>query len=137
MRTACYQAGLQLFLHDSKKEEDFGWRFMEKSYSVADEYGDHSHSYTQIEFSAYLIHHRTKCGIWLLYSGNGPTLRDADGCVKPDRFVNLQANKRWAVDSVQGAIESFIARKDRQARIYEGRAAKARHAISMVKGPFS
>lgn len=134
MRAACFQCRVEFT--DTLKETDFGWRFEDRRYSVADEYGDHSHSYTQIEFKAYLIHHRTKCGIWLMRTGNHDRLYfGGTGGDKPDRFVNLQANKKWAVDSVQGAIDSFVARKERQARIYEGRAQLARHSIRLVK-PF-
>lgn len=130
MRAACFSCRVEFT--DTLKETDFGWRFEDRRYSASDEYGDHSHSYTQIEFHAYLIHHRTKCGIWLLDTDNAfGTFKTMQ--LKPDRFINLQANKKWAVDSVQGAIDSFVARKERQARIYEGRAQLARQAISLVK----
>lgn len=130
MRAACHWAGVEYL--DTMTEKDFGWRFEDRTYSVADEYGDHSYSYTQIEFAAYVIHHRTPKGMWLLYTGNGLNMRFSDRMM-PDRFVNLHANKKWAVDSVQGAIDSFVARKERQARIHEARAKKAREAIIMVR----
>lgn len=132
MRAACFNCRVEFL--DSMRETEFGWRFEDRRYAAADEFGDYSHSYTQIEFHAYLIHHRTKCGMWLMRTGNHDTLYFGDtGGNKPDRFVNLQANKKWAVDSVQGAIDSFVARKKRQARIYKARVSAARHAISLVK----
>lgn len=51
------------------------------------------------------------------------------------KFVNLAATKKFACKTVDEALESFIARKKRQAGIYEAKAERARAAIRLVQTP--
>lgn len=108
----------------------FAYRFMDQSYSaLVDPYeSDDYYSYTVVELKAYLIKHETPYGmvIWL---------NAGAGFVKAEtRFVNLDATKTFALPTIEDAIESYVARKDRQARLYEARATKAR-AMKAIMDP--
>lgn len=68
------------------------------------------------------VHHHTRCGVVLCeYSG----LRR--------RFVNRSTNKRWACPTKEEALRSLIARRKRQAEIYEARAKQARRMLSIAE----
>lgn len=76
----------------------------------------------QVELTAYPISAKTEKGFWI---GSGMVKR---------KFVLMTANKRFALPTVEEAIESFVARKTRQANIHQARANKAIRAIEMLKG---
>jgi hypothetical protein len=50
------------------------------------------------------------------------------------RFVRTDARRRFACPTVEEAKASFIARKNRQASIYQTRRERAEEAIRIVKG---
>lgn len=105
----------------------FLYRFEEHTYAQRiDPYcdwDDNWESVTHIELTAYLICNKTPKGynIWVYDAGYRR------------RFVNMEAHKRFALPTIKEAIESYIARKEKQARIYEARAMKARNCIDRVK----
>ena len=81
----------------------------------------------QVEIQAFQVRNWTKCGAQIYVNGFSET-----------RFVNLEATKQFACKTVEEAVESFVARKTKQARIYRARADKADLAISLAKGePFN
>lgn len=78
-----------------------------------EEYG----SRLALELRACPIRRRTPKG-WRLFNG---------------RFVLEPATKRWACPTLEEAVESFVARKTKQARIYESRARIALVLIDMAR----
>lgn len=92
------------------------YRFDDQDYSyVIDPDGDVYGSYTKVELTAFLIRSVTPCG-WTIEANNGLGWR----------FINKGARKRYALPSIGEAKESFIARKQKQARIYRARASTLR-----------
>lgn len=97
------------------------YRLSDVGYSISDEYGDHAYTDTCVELDAYPIHKVTPCG---------HTLEHYSGARR--RFVSSQTDKRFALPTIEDAVENFIRRKTRQAQIYERRANTARRCIEMV-----
>lgn len=108
----------------------FAYRFMDQSYSaLVDPYeSDDYYSYTVVELQAFLIKKETPYGI-VIWENTGAGFTKAR-----TRFVNLDATKTFALPTIEDAIESYVARKERQARIYEARAKKAR-AMQAIMDP--
>ena len=72
---------------------------------------------------------RTPKGVWLKvdsYDIYGMACRDK-------RFVLNESRKRFACPTIKEALDSFVARKERQAEIYEARARTARRAIKLAR----
>jgi len=61
---------------------------------------------------------RTPCGAWVDDYGR-------------QRFVNLQARKKYACETVDAALESYHARKKRQIKILKHRLAEAEAALTL------
>jgi hypothetical protein len=83
-----------------------------------------SDSRETVEIEAFVILSHTPKGFWIKL----PKAFQPSG----KRFVLTAANKRYALPTVAEAVESYIARKERQARIYEGKAMRARRCILVV-----
>lgn len=94
------------------------FRVVGNSYSVSDEYGDHAYSSSKIELVAFPVVKRTDKGFRIRIGGwdHAPQTR----------WISFGWTKRFASLTVGEAIESFAARKDRQASIHEARAKEAR-----------
>jgi len=88
-----------------------------------DEYDMPTPGRLAIEIEAIPIRSVTKCG-WTIEARNGHGWR----------FVSRETRKRYALPTWREAVESFVARKERQASIYEARASKARYAIREATG---
>lgn len=90
---------------------DYFYRVEETTYSAGcDEFGDPlPGGPTMTNLHAYEVIKRTPCGAWIAAGDTGR------------KFVLLTANKRYAVPTVEEAIESFKARKKRQKAIYAAR----------------
>lgn len=99
---------------------DTYYRFEDKRYSVADEYGDHSYTRLDVELYRFEVVKRTPKGVWLL----------------PRRFVLNSAHKRYACPSIKEAWASFVARKEKEARIYRARAQMADNAVHIGSAKF-
>ncbi len=119
--------------HSYERElaKELAYRFEDRAYSVADEYGEHAYTSRRVELLVYPLIKRTNCGIWIwldysLYP-NRPLVYNPEKnyhtCFK--RFVNLQANKRYALPTIEEALDSYIARKNREVAIYQARAKAA------------
>lgn len=77
-------------------------------------------SYVRVHCSAFPVLKHTAKGVWLSVYGER-------------RFVLRSARKRFACPTIDEARVSFIARKTRQAGIFEKRANDAHRAIEIAK----
>ena len=110
-------------------EASFGflYRIEDKTYASVNPYkyewgnDDEYDFYTQLNLHAYIIRSVTPCG-WTIKADNGNGYR----------FISKTTNKQFALPSIEQAVESYIARKKKQAAIYEARAQKARMCIEMA-----
>lgn len=75
----------------------------------------------QVELRAYRVARETPKGAWLEQWPGGSL-----------RFALRECKKRFACATREQALESFVARKRRQIKIYEARASRARRALSMA-----
>ena len=64
----------------------------------------------------YPVTKRTPCGAWI-----------------EGRFVNLQANKRFACNTIEEAVESFVARRQRQIRILKKKLQYAEDDLNLTR----
>ncbi len=104
--------------HSSPAPLGFAYRVTDASYSVSDEYGDHAYSDSAIELEAFPVLKRTE---------NGFRIRTGGWDHSPSgRWIAFAWTKRFASLTVDEALQSFIARKTRQATIHEARAQCAR-----------
>jgi hypothetical protein len=105
----------------------FLYRFEDHSYATRidpfDDSDDNWTTVTHLELTAFLIRSVTPCG-WTIEANNGLGWR----------FINKSARKIYALPTIEAALASFIARKHKQASIYEARAQKARRMIEIAKG---
>lgn len=66
---------------------------------------------------------RTKQGAWI-----------SQGFWGEPKFVRLTARKKWACETKEAALESFIARKNRQIRILKAQLERAQDNLAAAKG---
>ena len=96
----------------------FLYRFEDHTYAQRidpfDDFDDNWTSVTYLELNAYNIRSKTPCG-YTIYADNSVGWR----------FINMNATKKFALPTVNEALESYIARKKRQFEIYDARAKKA------------
>ncbi len=80
----------------------------------------------KVHLRQYEVIRHTPKGVWLRGARSGPwDFRDG-------RFVLKDARKRFACPTIDEAKQSFIARKQRQARIHRARVNQAEEAIRLV-----
>ena len=114
------------------------YRFEDQRYSVADEYGDHAYTQHTIKCLVFPVIKYTKCGAWIDNYWEGyprlpsPYEEGRDYIIGGRRFVNLQANKRYALPSIEEAEISYRARKAKQIRIYEARISGAKRHLEAL-----
>jgi hypothetical protein len=105
----------------------FLYRFEDHGYaSRIDPFDDSDDNWTtryQVELTAFLIRSITPKG-WTIKADNGLGWR----------FINKTSRKQYALPTIEEALASFIARKEKQASIYEARASLARRMIELAKG---
>jgi hypothetical protein len=108
---------------------DIWYRYDDVLYAPpVDEFGDcHGPSTLKVELSTFMVVKVTPKGVQLAATDSGWVCSDR-------RFVADHWRKRFAAPTKEAAKASFIARKERQASIYEARAARARRAIAKIKG---
>jgi len=99
---------------------DTAYRYEDKLYSIADEYGEHMYSRTDVILLKFDILRRTPCGIWIREYFR-------------DRFINQKRTKQFAHETLEEAMKSFIARKEKQASIYRARADAALYAVKLAR----
>lgn len=95
--------------------QEVAYRYEDRLYSVTldadrEEFG----SRVDLALLEFPVIKHTPCGFWI----------DVDFFAQEKKFVRTTANKRYACLTLQEAIDSFLARKRRQHRIY---AAKVRN----------
>lgn len=101
------------------------YRIEDRRYSVADPWtGEHSHTDHQVELLEFTVKSYTPQGVWLNVFFSA-------------RWVKTGATKRFACPTIAEALESFVARKRRQARIYQARADAARYVEQLAIKRFS
>ena len=104
-------------------ELDVVWyRFDGRRYAApVDEYGDSvGRGSLELIQWAYPVLRRTPKGVWLNVHGD-------------PRFAYAECRKRFACPTIDEALESFIARKTRQAAIYRSRAQDADDFIFLAR----
>lgn len=85
---------------------DTWYRVQDTRYGSIDEYGDVVHVRVELTHTEYKVVKVTPKGVWLSFGFGGK-----------DRFVLLGARKRFAHPTKEAALESLVARKERQTRI--------------------
>ncbi len=116
-------SNLVSFGEDPDKEYYFCYEGMRTAHGGIDITGEwvHSHSYSyDIILHKYAVLKHTPKGVWL--NTLGPT--DHPNSLNA-RFVNRSHNKQFAWPTINEALESFIARKTREAGIYHARGLEA------------
>jgi hypothetical protein len=98
------------------------YRFDDQDYSVADDWSEHSHTQYGVQVIEFHVVKHTPKGVWLIRS-NGWGHK---------RFVLHTAKKRFACATKELAKESYIARKNKQIRIYQYRIQEAEHHIRIA-----
>ena len=73
----------------------------------------------RLNYDKYEIVRETRCGVWIK---NG----------RKEKFVNLNARKKWACETEKEALEQFKHRKLRQIQILNGQLDFARIALHHV-----
>lgn len=99
------------------------WRCELKQYSVVvdaerDLYGV---SDPVLEMQWFRIVARTPCGAWITWGFGGK-----------DKFVRLTARKRWACETEDEALRSFVARSKRYRAVLRARLKIVEQGLSMV-----
>ena len=95
--------------HDDPGELGFAFRVVDNSYSG---------STTKLEIIAFPVVKATPTGFRILRGGSDE---------HPEtRWISHSWNKQWASRTPEDALRSYIARRKKMARIYEGRAQVAR-----------
>lgn len=99
------------------------YRYVDVAYApMADEFGERRGSGDlKVELREYPLVRRTPKGVWIDDYGH-------------ERFVLLSARRKFACETKEDAMESFIARKRRQLEIYNARAERAKRAIRIARG---
>lgn len=125
--------------------ENVAYRFEDQRYSHADEYGEHAYTSYDVRLRVYAIIKYTKCGYWINTNWGTQNHQPRQVTweqVEPQyrRFVNLEANKRFALPTIDEAVISYVARKQRAISIYNARAKAAQLHIDVClskygKGP--
>lgn len=101
-------------------------RIEDRTYSsIPDEY-DRWYPITKVEHRKFEVLKHTSKGVWLR----------EHPMVMP-KFVLRDARKRFACPTIEEALESFIARKTKQASIYRNRMVKAEWCIAEATRKFS
>ena len=82
--------------------------------------GDVDYTYVKVYLGKYFIIKKTAKGIWINYLGT-------------KKFILLSARKKFACLTSEEAIESYIARKERQIRILSNQLNNAKSALSQAE----
>jgi len=106
------------------------YRYYDVQYSAGcDEYdNDLGPGRVGINLIEFEVIRETRCGFWIAtkYCFNAPGEKIPRNCQK---FVNMNANKKYACKTKEEAKESFIARKRRQIQILSCGIERAKKAL--------
>ena len=97
---------------------DFWYRAEIKHYSVADEWGDHSYTSTEISWTKYAVVRETPKGVWL----------------NSGAFVLGKATKQLACPTKELALEDCRQRKLAHIRGCKARLARAERDLEVING---
>jgi len=101
------------------------YRYEDRSVSgTPDEFDNYRASYVQVRLLKFEVISVTRKGAWIRYPMNQ----------SGKKFILLNARKRFACETEEGAKESFLARKARQLRIYYARIRSIEEAIRRING---
>ena len=109
-------------------DEVYWYRFIDYATAAGcDEDGDPIPGATGVEIllKKYKVLSETPKGVWV--QDDRFFIEDRNSV--PRRWVRRDARKRFACPTIEEAMESFIARKQRQAGIYEARVRFAKYTI--------
>ena len=87
---------------------------------------------TAVELRSFPVIRTTPCGVWIQHPTKY-TWDDNDNMKKGERFINLQARKKFACATIEEAQASFLARKERQALILTSQLKNVEKAIRIMK----
>lgn len=112
----------QIYLqgHGNMEYDDFWWRCDVRHYSVADEWGDHLYTATDISWTKYLIVRTTPKGVWLR------------GYLTREHFVRSKGKKQLALPTKELAIADAIARKERHVWGCQARLDRAKNDLVIL-----
>ena len=108
--------------------EEFWFRYENHRYAApVDEWGDVvGRGHLEVVLLKLRVLKHTPKGVWL--DASRSRMWSQFRC-----FVLRDARKRFACPTIEDAKESFVARKQRQARIYRARLADAEEAICIIE----
>lgn len=104
---------------------DTFYRYDDSLRASLDHWEDSYRTHTVLEETKFTVVRTTPKGVWVE--------RGALGFVTKRAFILLSAKKRLAYATKEEALQSLIARKNRQADIYRARAADADKAKAMAE----
>ena len=104
---------------------DTFYRFDDERRVSVDEWGDARNGYTVLVESTFTVIRTTPKGVWVE--------DESYSFISKPAFIRLSATKRLAYATKGEALQSLIARKNRQASIYRARAAEAERAKAMAE----
>lgn len=112
--------------------DGFWYRCEVKHYSVADEWGDHSYTSSEIQWTKYAVVAETPKGVWLTRVSDSyryPPGRYATTMMGKD-FVRGTSTKQLACPTKEAALADAIARKKRHIAGCESRLASAKNDLN-------
>lgn len=111
------------------------YRYEVRSYSVADENGDHSHSRQELSLFTFAVLRQTPKGAWIHMGWSNAQWEGniAIAHTPAKRFVLLTARKRFACPTKVEALESFLARNAVAQSIMRARLAALEQAARMAR----
>lgn len=117
------------------KVGDIWYRYEDKWYSVADEWGDHSHSTLEIELWRSTVVKVTPKGVWLVPGKVTVVPGEYKGLQSGSsfKFVCVSWTKKFACATKEEALASLEARRKRQKSIYEARARAAEEVLFRIE----
>lgn len=99
---------------------DVWWRAEIRHYSVADEWGDHLYTSTEVIWTSFKVVRTTPKGVWVSAWGY-------------DQFILGKAAKALAMPTRELAIQDCIARKERHVKGCEDRLKQARDDLRFLR----
>lgn len=117
--------------------DGFWYRAEIKHYSVADEWGDHSHTTTRLDVTKYAVVKATPKGVWLVpaYGEKDPDyyLKMDPGCqLFSPQFVRGEGTKQFACPTRETALADCLKRKERHIQGCQARLRQAEQDLFLI-----
>lgn len=115
---------------DDESSADLMYRYEDVAYAAPFDDTGRLPGTVKVELRTYKIVRRTDKGTWI-----AGCFKDSSGMIVigAKRFVLLTARKRFACPTLDEARASFVARKQKQVRIYKARIERAIWALAEIK----